>query len=81
MPWLAEEQPVLPHKDAVSFAFDDCEYDKDKPIYFDVHEPSRNISWNQAHDMVRKLVCGFRKAGLKKGDCFSITVMEKAYSG
>jgi 4-coumarate--CoA ligase len=73
MPWLSKEHVDLPCKDAVSFALDDCDYDPDKPIYFDVHDTSRTISWRQANEMVRKLVAGFRKAGLKKGDCFSIT--------
>lgn len=73
MPWLAKEHADLPAEDIVSFALDHCDYDPDKPIYHDLDDPSRTISWRQANEVVRKLVAGFRKAGLKKGDCFSIT--------
>ena len=73
MPWISQEHVDLPSEDAVSFALDHCDYDPDKPIYYDLENPTRNISWRQANVMVRKLVAGFRKAGLKKGDCFSIT--------
>lgn len=42
-------------------------------IYYDLETPSRNISWRQGRSIVRKVVAGFRKAGLKPGDCVSIT--------
>ena len=73
MPWLSKEKPVLPKEDAVSFALNHCMYDPDQPVYHDLDNPGRTLSWRQAQEMVRKLVAGFRKAGLKKGDCFSIT--------
>ncbi|KAK3714260.1 hypothetical protein LTR37_007846 [Vermiconidia calcicola] len=38
----------------------------------DVDDTSRSLSWHQARCMVRKLVAGFRAAGLKPGDCVSI---------
>lgn len=48
--------------------------DADIPkVYHDLDDPSRTLSWNQGRTLVRKLVAGFRAAGLKKGDCFSIT--------
>jgi len=73
MPWLAKEHVDLPSEDAASFALDHCDYDPDKPIYHDLENPSRTISHRQANTIVRKLVAGFRRAGLKKDDCFSIT--------
>ena len=42
-------------------------------IYHDLENPQRTISKRQGKSIVRKLVAGFRKAGLQKGDCFSIT--------
>lgn len=73
MPWLATEQPVLPEEDIVSFSLNHCDYDPDQPVYHDLENESRTISWRQANEIVRKLVAGFRKAGLRKGDCFSVT--------
>lgn len=73
MPWLSQEQPDLPKEDIVSFALNHCTYDPDRPIYHDLDNPNRTISHRQARSTVRKLIAGFRAAGLKKGDCFSIT--------
>lgn len=42
-------------------------------IYHDLDDPSRTLSYNQGRKIVRQLVAGFRAAGLKKGECFSIT--------
>ncbi|KAK5949304.1 Acyl-CoA synthetase actt5 [Knufia fluminis] len=73
MPWLAKEHVELPASNATSFALDHCDYDPDTPIYHDLENPTRTISYRQANTLVRKLVCGFRRAGLKPGDCFAIT--------
>lgn len=73
MPWLAKEHVDLPEEDVVSFALNHCDYDPDKAIYYDLEDSARTLSHRQSHSMVRKLVAGFRKAGLRKGDCFSIT--------
>lgn len=73
MPWLSKEEPILPCEDVVSFALNHCDYDPDMPIYHDLDNPNRTISHHQAKSHVRHLVAGFRKAGLRKGDCFSIT--------
>ncbi|KAB2098598.1 hypothetical protein AG0111_0g13146 [Alternaria gaisen] len=42
-------------------------------IYHDADNESRTLSRRQGLSIVRKLVAGFRKAGLKRGDCFAIT--------
>ena len=63
-------------------------YDQDKPvralsvldpntwliyqIYIDCADPERSISANQAYALIRKLVAGFRQAGLQKGDCVCV---------
>jgi acyl-CoA synthetase (AMP-forming)/AMP-acid ligase II len=73
MPWLSEESFPLPSQDLVTFSFGNTDYDPDKPISHDLDDPSRTISWNQGRRIVRQLVAGFRAAGLRKGDCFSIT--------
>ncbi|KAK5086995.1 Acyl-CoA synthetase actt5 [Lithohypha guttulata] len=73
MPWLCQVQPKLPYEDVVSFALNHCNYDPDTPIYHDLDDPNRTISHRQAKDHVRRLVAGFRKAGLRRGDCFSVT--------
>lgn len=88
MPWLHTETYPLPEQDVVSFAFGDPRYDLDKPvcsigqhalqsnpfqIYHDLDDESRTLSHNQGKTIVRKIVAGFRAAGLQKGDCFAIT--------
>jgi 4-coumarate--CoA ligase len=42
-------------------------------IYHDAENESRSLSRKEGLSIVRKLVAGFRKAGLKRGDCFAIT--------
>ncbi|KPI35975.1 putative acyl-coenzyme A synthetase [Cyphellophora attinorum] len=71
MPWLHTETYPLPEQDIVSFAFGDPSYDLDKPIYHDL-DSDRTLSYNEGKALVRKLVAGFRAAGLKKGDCFAL---------
>ncbi|KAF1943861.1 acetyl-CoA synthetase-like protein [Clathrospora elynae] len=73
MPWLSQESYPLPEEDLVSFSFGNTDYDNDKPIYHDADNEGRTISRAQGLSIVRKLVAGFRGAGLKKGDCFAIT--------
>lgn len=41
-------------------------------MYTDVHNPSRSISYNQAHSIIRKLVAGLRAWGVRPGDCVAI---------
>ncbi|KAF2029185.1 acetyl-CoA synthetase-like protein [Setomelanomma holmii] len=73
MPWLSQESYTLPEEDVVSFAFGNTSYDNEKPIYHDADNASRTLSRRQGLSIVRKLIAGFRKAGLKDGDCFAIT--------
>ncbi|KAL1848623.1 hypothetical protein Plec18170_007933 [Paecilomyces lecythidis] len=68
----ADRQIEIPTKDILSFIFDNPDYDQDKPIYVDVHNPSRSISGKQARLIVRQLIAGFRAAGVQKGDCIAI---------
>lgn len=73
MPWLATDIHPLPQEDLLTWAFEHRTYDPDKPIYHDLDDPSRTISWRQGRSIVRKLIAGFRAAGLEPGDCVSIT--------
>ncbi|KAH8724444.1 hypothetical protein GQ44DRAFT_773078 [Phaeosphaeriaceae sp. PMI808] len=73
MPWLSQDPYPLPEEDLVSFTFGNTQYDEDKPIYHDADDESRTLSRRQGLGIVRKLVAGFRRAGLQKGDCFAIT--------
>lgn len=43
--------------------------DNTAQILIDPANPSRSISFNQAREIVGKLATGFRRAGLKVGDC------------
>ncbi|KAK5175740.1 Acyl-CoA synthetase actt5 [Saxophila tyrrhenica] len=72
MPWLSDWSHPLPEEDLISYTFDHCDYDKDAPIFVDVEDTSRSLSYNQSLSTVRKLVAGFRAAGLQPGDCVSI---------
>ena len=61
----------LQNKDILSWIFDGLpeRYDQDRPVYIDVAKPSRTISARQARTMIRQLVAGFRKLGVKPGTC------------
>ncbi|KAI9731739.1 MAG: hypothetical protein M1834_004528 [Cirrosporium novae-zelandiae] len=71
MVFLAQKHVSIPTKDLVSWMFDNAgmRYDWDKPIYIDAKNPTRSISAKQARSIIRKLVAGFRAAGLERGDC------------
>ncbi|KAF1992457.1 amp dependent CoA ligase [Aulographum hederae CBS 113979] len=69
----------LPTKDLLSWIFDEIRYDPDKPVLIDAADPSRSISANQARDYIRKLIAGFRKAGLQPGDCVLIHSMNDIF--
>ncbi|KJX94826.1 AMP-binding enzyme like protein [Zymoseptoria brevis] len=72
MPWLSKWKHPLPEEDLISWTFDHCDYDRDKPIYIDLDTPTRTLSWTQSRQLVRKLCAGFHAAGLRQGDCVSI---------
>ncbi|EHA27955.1 hypothetical protein CBS147343_1532 [Aspergillus niger] len=74
----AARAPV-PCTDVISYVFSDPPYDHDEPIYVDVHNPSRSISYNQARTIVRQLVSGLRAWGVQKGDCVAIHSFNDIY--
>lgn len=41
-------------------------------MYIDATDLNRSISSRQARLLIRKLVAGFRAAGLKRGDCVNL---------
>ena len=56
--------------DLLTYAFEGpIEYDRDnKPLYIEAEDPSRCLTASQSKCLVRKLIAGFRHAGVKKGD-------------
>ncbi|BCS29575.1 acyl--CoA ligase [Aspergillus puulaauensis] len=62
----------VPYLDILSYLFGNPQYNPDKPVYIDVANPSRSISLNQARTIVRQLIAGLRKWGVKEGDCVAI---------
>ncbi|KAL1640422.1 hypothetical protein SLS58_006920 [Diplodia intermedia] len=79
MPYLSPEHPEISPKDILSWGFDDAEYDQDKPLWIDASDPSRSVSANEARTIIKQLVAGFRKAGLKPGDTVCITSFSDIY--
>lgn len=68
MVFKQSDELKVPAKDITSWYFDNPKVDDDKPVYIDVQNPKRHYTFGQARSTIRKLVAGFRKAGLKKGD-------------
>jgi hypothetical protein len=55
--------------DLVSFAFDSqVAASRRTPLYVDAACPSRSLGARQFRTLVRKLVAGFKSAGLRRGD-------------
>ena len=79
MPFLAETTCPIPTQDLCSWLFNKPDYDLDKPIYIDIANSSNVVTARQARSLVRKLCAGFRKAGLKKGDCVTIHAFNSIY--
>ncbi|ORY08703.1 hypothetical protein BCR34DRAFT_603351 [Clohesyomyces aquaticus] len=79
MPFLAKENVDIPYNDILSWAYDGAQYAQDKPLYIDAEDPSNSISAAQAKTLIRKLVAGFRKAGLEKGDTVLIHSFNNIY--
>lgn len=72
MPLLAKEHLPIPNTDLLSWSFDNIQHDEDQPIYIDAINPQNSISTRQARSLVRKLIAGLRKIGMKRGDCACI---------
>ncbi|KAF2233529.1 acetyl-CoA synthetase-like protein [Viridothelium virens] len=79
MPFLADKSCPLPTQDICSWIFDEPKYDIDQPIFLEATNPSNHITAKQARSLVRKLCAGFRKAGLKPGDCVTIHAFNSIY--
>ncbi|KAH6668279.1 putative AMP-binding enzyme [Halenospora varia] len=82
---LAELRSLLrvpiPNKDLLSYIFENTwKYDQDMPIMIDTNDPKHEyLSINQAHTMIRKLISGFKRAGLKTGDCVCLQSSNNIY--
>lgn len=72
MVFKADRQVEVAPKDILSYIFDNPSYNEDKPIYIDVHNPSRFLSLRKARQAIRRLIAGFRAAGVQPGDCVAI---------
>ena len=79
MPWLSEVHLDIPNQDLLSWMFDNPQYPIDKPIYLDATNPYRSISYRQGKALTHRLAAGFRKAGLKKGDCVCMHAFNDIY--
>ena len=55
--------------DLVSWTFGNQDYDQEREIYIDPDDPGRSITASEARTTVRKLIAGFKAAGLQRGDC------------
>ncbi|EXJ73638.1 uncharacterized protein A1O5_03400 [Cladophialophora psammophila CBS 110553] len=75
----AGETPEIPTKDICSWIFDEPKYDVNKPIFIDATNPNRSISHLQARKIIRQLIGGLRKAGVKRGDCVLIHSFNDIY--
>lgn len=53
----------------VSWLFDECLHDPEKPLFHDVRNGSALLSWRAARTFIRQLVAGLRVQGVKPGDC------------
>ena len=79
MPFHAENFCKIPNQDLCSWIFNAPAYDIDKPIFIDIENTSNHVTARQARSLVRQLCAGFRKAGLKKGDCVTIHAFNSIY--
>ncbi|OCT52926.1 4-coumarate--CoA ligase-like 7 [Cladophialophora carrionii] len=71
--------PEIPNKDICSWIFDEPKYDVNKPIFVDATNTSRSISHVQARKIIRQLIAGLHKAGVKRGDCVLIHSFNDIY--
>jgi acyl-CoA synthetase (AMP-forming)/AMP-acid ligase II len=63
-----KEYRKIPNVDFCSWIFGNKDYDLDKAIYIDAHDPDHALSHNQCLSIVRKLVAGLRACGVRPGD-------------
>ncbi|KAL4955775.1 hypothetical protein BDW69DRAFT_182240 [Aspergillus filifer] len=70
---------LIPYTDILTYLFTNPKYDPDKPIYIDVANPSRTISHNQARTIIRKLIAGLKKWGVREGDCVAVHSFNDIY--
>ncbi|OQV02545.1 hypothetical protein CLAIMM_07730 [Cladophialophora immunda] len=71
--------PEIPNKDICSWIFDEPKYDVNKPIFIDASNTNRSLSHLQARTIIRQLIGGLRKAGVKRGDCVLIHSFNDIY--
>lgn len=60
---------IVPVTDLLSFVFArQTEYNHNSPLYIDADNPDLYLSSTQAEILIRRLIAGFRAAGLQSGD-------------
>ncbi|KAF2642995.1 putative AMP-binding enzyme [Massarina eburnea CBS 473.64] len=79
MPFFAKEHISIPTKDILTWQCEGPTYDENKLIYIDAADPSKSISAKEARVLIRKLIAGFRTAGVKKGDAVLIQSFNNIY--
>lgn len=65
----------LSNRDLVSFVLDHDNYDPTKPILIDALDPSKRINHGQARILVKRLIAGLRRQGLKQGETVCLHMM------
>ncbi|EXJ60273.1 hypothetical protein A1O7_04425 [Cladophialophora yegresii CBS 114405] len=71
--------PDIPNKDICSWIFDEPKYDVHKPIFIDATNTSRSVSHVRARKLIRQLIAGLHKAGVRRGDCVLIHSFNDIY--
>ncbi|KAJ0422950.1 hypothetical protein BJY00DRAFT_62817 [Aspergillus carlsbadensis] len=74
-----ERRVPIPATDVLTYLFADPKYDANKPLFVDVANPSRNISYNQARTIIRQLIAGLRAWGVTERDCVAIHSFNDIY--
>ncbi|KAL8788489.1 MAG: hypothetical protein Q9195_007266 [Heterodermia aff. obscurata] len=67
MVFFAEKNIPIPPTDILSWIFDQVPYDIDEPILLDAADPNRSISNRQAKALIRKLIAGLKRWGIRPG--------------
>ncbi|KIV92781.1 hypothetical protein PV10_04047 [Exophiala mesophila] len=69
----------IPTQDILSWIFDSPRYPQDQAIYVDPEDPTNSINIQQARNLTRRLIAGFRSTSLQTGDCICVHSFNNLY--